>query len=448
MKNQAVAVHWRRQSVVFIIFSCCLYFVIPATYAQDVKPIYPTGDLREVRWSSNSQSLIFHDVRFLSAAQTWIEYNVTTQNMTRADEAALLQLKSPCDTNRVFPDQISPSGRFVALIRPAGSTETSDEIAQIGITDCRSATSRIFPDIGFAHGRILWSTDESSFLYIGPTSSPPETENKLVSHYHDGVGNAFELDLLYLHINGRSYQATTYDLSGDGQEVLMKLYDDRQKQRLFIFNTAYPDRSRFWDVTINVDTVVAAAFAPTDETKLWLLDDQGVIEYDLTSNQNRLLSDAIKSTDKLDISSAPAIFSPNAHSLALMTGQGLVVLDLSAEATRAEAATTPSTPEAHPDSLRRLWVTTDCPTHSVETLTWTIHNPNSSPVTVSVDGDGPSDIKQVTVPGGSVDQPGVMSFDRPARIGGTARIQIAVDGVIHDTRDCFVPLGPPNETPP
>ena len=428
-----------------------------SSQAQDEEqpqPVYPITIFDSLFWSSDSKVLVFADVGDLTQYR-WFTYDAILKVLTEHPAQPLQTLTDTCpDLRDLRLDQISPSSAYVTLNREVeGQTfYGGEQVIQIGIADCVTGESQIFYDLT-SNGRFLWSDDETSFLHIAPGSQNPLAQGELVSGYSSGISNAVLHHLDALQVDNMFYSSSAiYDLTADGQWVLLKIHRYPDDPQLYLYNTIYPTASRI--IELDATSIAAAQFAPYNENKLWLFNAQGIIDYDPESGEVQIVDSTWTSENLTSMYFfEKAIFSPDGRFIALITdttqadSAGLHVLDLSEQIARFEGQTrqddTPFLFIAS-DTQQRLWITASCSGDVAEgdMLRWTVHNPNSDSLSVDYryNLNPTSSVYRLKVSGGSVDHPSTTSFEVPAKLG-TNQIVISIDGIFHDQRACFVPQG-------
>jgi hypothetical protein len=119
-------------------------------------------------------------------------------------------------------------------------------------------------------------------------------------------------------LNDKTYMADdqVYQVTHDGQRVLLAAYEDSGESFLMVLNMANPVQSQVVE-TFDGKGIMAAGFSPQSESKLLIENESGVLQYDLTTGTSTLLDTGVKSSVDFEVSSArDASFSPDGKWLA------------------------------------------------------------------------------------------------------------------------------------
>jgi len=449
-------------SLIILLISLCLESddSVMGQSATRLEPIVsymnpvPIEGIGSPLWSINSQKLIFADIALLPTDE-WYEYDLNTKEITFRNyyplqpqlsetESQTLVNTASAQAVEIEPISRSITHRFLVYgVLTGEQLETNwgpFQAVQPGIFDIRQksvftiSTSKLY-----GIPQVFWSADETAFVATNTIVPPIWINVSYVSNYFEDVSKAMVREVNGIWIGDQSYAVNAaYDISADGNRVLLRLNAPTTETtyKLYIYNARFPNQDRFLN-EFDATEVIAASFAPNDESKLWLFSENGVMQYDLTTGEQTVLNNAITSIDALNVSiDNPAVFSPNGHYLATLGENGLYLLDL----TQYIPQSTPSTAEATMQSqgLERLWITVDCPIKISDKITWHIFNPNPESVTATwqsrVFGGGGT----IKIPGGNIDAPGEASFvTETAPPNNTDTVDIFVDGVFHDTKKLY-----------
>jgi hypothetical protein len=289
--------------------------------AQDdaLQPIYSSPDIMNVKWSTDSQFLVFglaeNDVR--SSTGDWLRYDVSTEETQRSNrwylqprlrpgEEALFQ---PYDRTFVYA---SPDERFIAYAVEHPSPITTVPILAVG--DRQREEVVALPDVYYIRDpyggpddfEVLWSADSRSFtltnrfgrsgdtllvtsLFVtGFASEPPDVQ---VQDWSES-----------LVIAGQEYYSSEVHAIGlTGERVLIEsnvgdlgtneIFDNTH---LILWNTQQPSDSLAL-TAIDTSHLIAATFHPTAPDKLLLVNERGLVEYDIHSRRMTVLNPAYHS---------------------------------------------------------------------------------------------------------------------------------------------------------
>ena len=289
--------------------------------AQGSQSIYTGALIQDMSWSTNSQLLVFDN----TDDSVWYQYDTNTgalgqnttwplqPNLSAADTQILNQAAYGTDQSAVF---LSPSSHYVAYAGPrASGTDAGWSMMIANLQSQQTAKTNaeiLYPYSAPADFNILWSNSETAFLLTITTLSRTP-----VSYYVNGYTNditAAQAQLLVnMNIAGATYNANAaFDVSNDGNKAILSISSSTLPviQSLVLWNALSPNTSQLLQ-GIDASKVLGAAFAPGDETKILIANDQGLLQYDLVTNTISSLQGNIGSTPAMK-----AIFSPDGKFLA------------------------------------------------------------------------------------------------------------------------------------
>ncbi len=398
-----------------------------------------------LKWSTDSQTLVFTDIFDPQNIKQYI-YEVTTDTLSESNLQPVLPPAQACAGYRdTHYDRLSPNGRFLAYTEASAVQNAEFTQYDIGIANCQEDHTFLLSGQRMPQPtRVLWSENSSAFLAVGWTHPDFPIQVVYVSHYATEITNAQSFDIgAVFQADGDIYGVfEAYDVSADGNKALLRLeVDPREPHQLYLYNAPNPTNSRLLN-EIGLTAIVAASFAPGDETKLWLFTPMRVIQYDLITKETTLVDDTL-SNETLSSSHRNhwALFSPDGRHLAIFTERGLFVLDLTEQAAQVAQNASQSTTTPQQEGLLRVRLALECPSQSDEMAVGRIFNPNTGAVMVRWGQGIYNELLpqgELEVPGGSEEEPGEGVFEFPARAGGNVT-PIFVDDVFHDQRECFVP---------
>ncbi len=448
----------RKNSVLItaLILVSTLGFPLAAQNSEPPEPIISQVLPSEIIWSVDSQKVAFNNTVVSPTANDWHIYDLNTGIVISTNQRPLtpsltsteqefLTHTITLDSDQMDPLSRSPNGSdLVYGIRNGMEIVTnygSFPSVQPGIANLQQSRFFTLPALELPGiQNTLWSADSSAFMLV-QTIVPYDVVNvQYVTNYITNVSNVVLRDLrggLWISDTGYAVNGA-YDLSANGERALLRVNVPASSRtyKLYIYNGNYPTSDRLIE-DFDATGVIAGSFAPGNENQLWLFNDIGIIQYDLVNGETMILNQTVNAPAATAITSNnPAIFSPDGRYLATLGKRGLYVIDLTEHIIGSPAIVTPT---VEPDALRRLWVTTSCPTKPVATLTWAVHNPNAEAVTVAWRQDFRPERTILEVPGGNMDAPGVATFETPALPSENNTVQISVNAIFHDARKCFVP---------
>jgi hypothetical protein len=399
-------------------------------------------------WSNDSQTLVFADAITLPIEE-WYSYSVNTGTLTMSERWPLTPSFTEDNCPEITPYYRANGQEVPPFISPDGHflTYTAEQVnaasVRIAIADCQLERSFTLPDLVTIMDRVLWSGNSGAFVTVDVFI--PDVYVNYVTNYAEDVSNAILRKLSGWSHGERNYTVkNAFDISSDGNRVLLLAASTLDDLRIYIYNAQSPSD----DILVEnfpANQVIAGAFAPNDETKLWLLAENGVVQYDLQTGLTTLLDTSITSTNVQEVlSDTPALFSPDGRYLAVLQDNGLYLLELSEFIPPIDSVTPVAT--AQSDELQRLLLVADCPSSPTSTITtWDVLNPNSVPVTVQWQQFASEEEPHaIEVPGGTPEIPGEATFETEVEFyegtsGTSTIVSIYVDDIFHDQRECFVP---------
>jgi hypothetical protein len=415
----------------------------PELVASYMNPV-PIEGIGNVDWTSDGRQLVFADIALLPSSE-WYTYDVDTKQIEAFDHSPqqndilddrcsrIEQLVAELSGGIAF---LSPDGQFMTYL----VEDTTSAYAGVGIASCQQDNSMVFLEILNDIGRVLWNSESTAFV-ITDIGNSYFTFNFYVSDYSTDISNTIVRHLDVLSLNNRDYAVNAvYDLSADGNHVLLRVVfsDPDTTYKLYLYDSQYPANDQLID-KVDANNVIAGSFAPNDETKLWLFTEQGVIQFDLVTEEITILDNTLTAVDAINVPpDSPALFSPDGRYLATLAEEGLYLIDLTEEAAQLGSNTTSIDSIFESKGMRRLRLSIDCSNSKADKLTWHIENPNAEAVTVNwrrrfFEGDG-----IVIVPSGTQDAPGEAAFETDVAPPRNSNIvDIFVDDWFHDTRECI-----------
>lgn len=356
------------------------------------------GYPKEVMWSSDSQRLAFYDISVgtmgIPSVNTpdegWVEFNVTTQTLSRSTRWPLQpqlsaqeqQLLAPGVSERGEESLVfeSPSGNYIACL--CGGLALYDRSQQ---TLQYSGYTVMQPFAGPDEFSVLWSEDESAFVFKNVDDSDyiyayyvhnyqPQMENLEVIEADPQIQGQ-----LYSFFHEFEFPAIqkAYDISDDGEWVLMLARPvistndlEQIALRVIVWNTQNSDES-YLIGNVKPDTIKGMSFAGTSHTELLIVNEDGLIHYNVLTGTQTVIDASIQPSH--------AYFSPDSRYLAMIccwdvSGNqtiNMTILDLHQLVTLPTAVPT-NTSTFTPESTDE--------TYTALTIAW---SPNGSQIAVS-----------------------------------------------------------------
>ncbi|MEO8606860.1 MAG: hypothetical protein ABI690_03215 [Chloroflexota bacterium] len=296
---------------------------------------------QNISWSPDSSYLAFQDFNYpqkvVLSEPGWSKYDVMDSVLTQQNNWPLLpaltlnerQLFKPL-TDSDGQDYwmfISPDVRYMVY------TRLVDDDIFITLADRQNGQSmstqlealNISATDSF---NVLWSANSETFVtFVTPLQmSEPEFFNR-ISNYANGLSGLTTQEIgFFLRINDEDFGTTDiYDVSGDGRFVLVKGYNAiNGETRLILWDAMNPESpisfDPFTQPWVTDKWVFAAAFKPGDESKILVVNRDGLVEYDRQSGNTTLL--------RTGIIAGKTRFSPNGEWLSVKTTRELYVVDL------------------------------------------------------------------------------------------------------------------------
>lgn len=457
VKNLVVILHVLLMCVSSVNFSVGQENKTPEPVADRTTGVQSPGMLT---WSVDSLKLAFADIIMLPSNE-WYLYDTITNRVSSTtpellrphldETASRILTQVPTSANElVQPISQSPNNRFLVF----GVFNSEEQIVtnwgsfpaiQLGIADLQQKVTYTLSEVEVPNpDRVLWSDDSTAFILV-QTIIPNDWVNVYYAdNYDTDVSEIAFRRLTGLPIANQVYTVNgAYDLSSDGNIVLLQVMvpTGQREYKIYLYNAVFPDKDQLIQ-NFDATNVIAGSFAPTNETRLWLFNEEGIIQYDLMSNEVTILNTDVNSKRAKAIPSKdPAVFSPDGQRLATLQETSLYVIDLTEAAGQVANHIDQLVVTDVPEGLIRLQLTLNCPSNPAQPLTLQILNPNQETVTAVWERNWQLPGKEsntIDVPGGSETKPGEVTFEVPAE-PETNQIQIYVGGTFQDTQSCVVP---------
>ncbi|MBZ0279233.1 MAG: hypothetical protein K8L97_00750 [Anaerolineae bacterium] len=298
-------------------------------------------------WMPDSKTLLFRNAISEQTANDWYTYNVETGLLelsnTRPQPDMMDEIQQLLGTVKLLEGEAitlisqSPDDRYLVygvlngeeIVTNYGDFPT----VQPGIADLEQKQVFTLPDVQLRGiGNTFWSADGSAFVFVNTISPSIWVDVHYLDNYVPAVSDATLRDLGSVSLDGNDYAVNgAYDLSADGSQLLLRLNTPgNYTYSLAIYDGSLSTQTDLIE-GIGATEVIAASFAPDDEHKIWLLNEMGIVQYDLVTGETVVLDDSVNSTNVLGITlHDPAIFSPDGRHLAVLQESGLYVIEVSA----------------------------------------------------------------------------------------------------------------------
>lgn len=309
---------------------------------------------RQAMWSNDSQRFVFHEYADVPKARVnmpegeddWIQYDTLSNTVTRHTRWPLQPQLSPKELALLSPaigedgeESLifeSPNGNYIVCL--CGGITVYSRLQQAFVN---LPYSVIEPFRGPDEFGLHWSQNESAFIYS--TRDVWDFGADFLAHISNYTGDVAEAQVVIpeLLIRGDRYtnrphnfrlvREKVYDVSTDGSQVLFAMrYTNLQNinnepLRLIVWNVSDPDASVIID-DIDIETIKGASFIGDSTTDLLVINDDGLIQYDVSLGTNSVLAPSLSASE--------AYFSPDSRYVALtccidVSGQLMVaILDL------------------------------------------------------------------------------------------------------------------------
>lgn len=341
-------------SRLLLLISVLLLNVFTGFARQDLPtPIYH-GIPHNESWSADSARFVFYDTNSTSdfeagstlSEPNWLEYTVSTNMLLRKSTWPLQPILSDEESQKfnlaVNSDGLqgfifqSPNGRF--LVFPQN---TQDEFGRwlIAVADRQIGTvytTRIAvfdPFYGPKVMQVRWSADSRSFVmeFLSDTGSP------VFNYVTDYEAELSKLTVKWFSITLKginffpalSEGEHIYAISSNGQRVLLTSSSevDGQPLNAIIWNPLSTEDSAVLDV--DALEIKAMTFDRSDEDNLLILNNLGLVTYNIHTGKSTILSADFNGT-----TIRSASFSPNGEWLALSSNDSnLNIIDVKASPT-------------------------------------------------------------------------------------------------------------------
>jgi len=403
------------------------------TLAQDaLQPVFVGDTLASTLfWSSNGDEIVILSNTNTDGSQRdlydfiWIAYNVHEQELSSSETWPLLPTLTAEDIANFTPivtrDEfdnifISPNERYIVY---SSIGIDNEPLVTIGDRQLNTLYHTNIPSTGFDdytyEAYVLWQENNLGFVVANSAavSTIPQTFH-YISGFEANISDASIISIRNLvSLDGTVTTLNIHDLSNDGTKILASVR--------------------------NADgQVVPAIIRPNNLTEITLLPQiAGIQDGRFISNTELVIVTqnmiGVYHTENLEFISQdnllpeyPGIrrISPDEQSVAILslsntTQNQLFVVDISDITNQTDA------------TLRLSLLSTCFP--SLDTIrVWRVHNPNPNPINFTWAVVGTDQTGTGTVPGGSEENPGKVTFETTA-VAASDTVTISVDDTVQDT---------------
>ncbi len=312
------------------------------TLSPTISGVFPS----QITWSVDNTKFVFQNHDSIgfgvnSSTQNWVQYDTETSQINYSNRwhlqpslsATELQVFEPFTGSGVdtFIFQ-SPNNRY--LVYGGDYVELSNaDVWNVTVGDRQSNevfdTSEfiIDPFSGPDGFKVIWSDDSNSFVIQAKAASGSDLRLIYFATNYGSSLSDMTLQKIEPIINDISYlPVSVYDISNDGSLILLNTLEtnpenpDAYQAKIVVWNVINSSISE----VINLDNgVIGATFRPNENSSVILINNSGLIKYDLISGQATLL-DSTYSSSWIE----QAVFSPNGEMVALVDSQETQISDI------------------------------------------------------------------------------------------------------------------------
>jgi WD40 repeat protein len=266
--------------------------------------------------------LYFEDVSFTPSIL--YRYSRTTGSLSQVQHYPLERTfnSKEQENYQAFDNQafLSPDGEKIVYVSTLqtilGGEAGSPRFYAIGY-----APDLEYPRVGFFPLRIFeylrpkllrWSDDSSAFVM-----ETPSLYGGLTILFHVKIHGDFA-SIRETYVGQMDTAENIFDISPDGNRLLIPQYD----KQLLMWDDNLPLTDDSIDAMeaahlIPAGKVSAAAFIPEDQKHILVVNEQGIVRFNLETQESNLISGDVNSTWV-----EQGLFSPDNHYLAFLSGEG------------------------------------------------------------------------------------------------------------------------------
>lgn len=315
-----------------------------AAQPSDLQLIYDGDSLTHIHWNQSGLVLNYTSSSTFGELFQWYRYNLETQqtsqivgslnnaDLPEAFQAQLPPLEYPDLPGRWAEAHISPNGRY--LIYP---TNKRDAAWQIGMKDLQTGQTVItdaFVWNAYAY-HVIWDDASTKAVVFDRQSNDILFTKHHIYGYSESISNVISLGSKAVRLDdpppSRDYSIyEPYQFSDGGGFILSIALDVNSAPYpayLMLWNYEQPAQSRVLP-NLNAEKTLAAIFAPNDPSKILLVNELGLCEYDLNTNTISVIDGRINEAwliqqrriqlfdSRYEYRRSRALFSPDGHWLA------------------------------------------------------------------------------------------------------------------------------------
>lgn len=305
-----------------------------AAQDHERQPIFE-GQVEELMWSPDSRFLAFTN-RYSPQIQIesdykWYNYDTETQMIGESQvwpfyptlSDAERENFNPLDDSYIF---LSPNGRYIVYAVQDDVLDYSQSMVRFGVAigdlETGEYTKLLLyisnPVSGPKYWNIKWSADSTAFVIFDQQLTPVVHH---ISNFEDSL-----TDVQVTALSELDFAAwDVYDVSENGQQVLLNVFTAELEYKIMVWRV--PEIAPLYIIS-DFDTRLLvrgnATFAPNNPNRILLHNEQGLIAYDLESQQTIILDDRFPFVDG-DLTA----FSPDGRWLAYYRWDDLFVIPMS-----------------------------------------------------------------------------------------------------------------------
>lgn len=297
--------------------------------SDDLTPIYTNTAPEQFAWSTDSTNFVFLGSTTQRGVQipepNWYSYDVATAILNNASTWSLQPVLTSTEIANLNPFLagnttfmfVSPNGRYVVYtIQDTQALALGDRL--LGQVYPIPNVFIPSPTIGTDQFRVLWSADSTAFIAIYASAHSDEFG---ILHVRGFADNPVKIEMLPIGatlIDGRAFRyLNAHDISADGSHVLLSGIEvfpntdlPPSPLKLILWNPSSPEDGEIFDMFTG--QITGASFE-ADENSLLIVNEQGLVRFDRTTNEIAILNSGIDSEWV-----SQALFSPDGEFVALI----------------------------------------------------------------------------------------------------------------------------------
>jgi WD40 repeat protein len=265
-------------------------------------PIYDVHFVNRdaVQWAYDSQSLVFRVLNDDDSTFTYYQYYVETgeleQNPDQLPFTVSLTEEEQEHFHARFPEAyIDPQGETIVYVSDFEIYTQGDPNlrALFAMGDRSLGLYTLMDTLPVSDFVVRWNDNGGVAVIEKHSPYGPAT---IIYYVRPGHGFYYTLELEIAHL---ANNMTIFDISSDGNQILLPIGGQRDLH-LWHVPTTVPLDYRYYDPTndrqlIAENNVAGAAFIPDDTENILILNTQGIVQYNLSTQETLILNDNINS---------------------------------------------------------------------------------------------------------------------------------------------------------